>query len=168
MRLNVRVTWRRRRVGGMNESATVCRSLEQSEQSADGRTCLVVSRLRCESGFTMGLPDVYVNGRFSRRLLYRHTVTQTHILDRLPYLDHQFLDGFLRSDLGLTAENARPENERPSRSRGVKMQDIKMQHRRCQCYIQLECGPMPNLMVALPNTGGALCSTPQSLADAHY
>ena len=32
---------------------------------------------------------------------------------------------------------------------------------------KLECGPMPNLMVALPNTGGALCSTPQSLADAH-
>jgi len=26
---------------------------------------------------------------------------------------------------------------------------------------------MPNLMVALPNIGGALCSTPQSLADAH-
>ena len=33
---------------------------------------------------------------------------------------------------------------------------------------ELECGPMPNLMVALPNIGGALCSTPQSLADAHY
>ena len=33
---------------------------------------------------------------------------------------------------------------------------------------RLECGPMPNLMVALPNVGGALCSTPQSLADAHY
>jgi len=32
----------------------------------------------------------------------------------------------------------------------------------------LECGPMPNVMVALPNTGGTLCSTPQSLADAHY
>jgi len=32
----------------------------------------------------------------------------------------------------------------------------------------LECGPMPNLMVALANIGGALCSTPQSLADAHY
>jgi len=32
----------------------------------------------------------------------------------------------------------------------------------------LECGPMPNVMVALPNTGGALCSTPQSLADADY
>jgi len=27
---------------------------------------------------------------------------------------------------------------------------------------------MPNLMVALPNIGGALCSTPQSLPDAHY
>jgi len=25
-----------------------------------------------------------------------------------------------------------------------------------------------NVMVALPNTGGALCSTPQSLADVHY
>jgi len=33
---------------------------------------------------------------------------------------------------------------------------------------QLECGPMPNVMVALPDIGGALCSTPQSLADAHY
>jgi len=32
----------------------------------------------------------------------------------------------------------------------------------------LECGPMPNVMVALPNMVGALCSTPQSLADAHY
>jgi len=33
---------------------------------------------------------------------------------------------------------------------------------------KLECGPMPNVMVALLNIGGALCSTPQSLADAHY
>jgi len=32
----------------------------------------------------------------------------------------------------------------------------------------LECGPMPNVMAALPNIGGALCSTSQSLADAHY
>ena len=36
------------------------------------------------------------------------------------------------------------------------------------CISILECGPMPNVMVALPNIGGALCSTPQSLADAHY
>ena len=34
--------------------------------------------------------------------------------------------------------------------------------------MELECGPMPNVMAALPNIGGALCSTPQSLADAHY
>ena len=27
---------------------------------------------------------------------------------------------------------------------------------------------MPNVMAALPNIGGALCSTPQSLPDAHY
>jgi len=26
---------------------------------------------------------------------------------------------------------------------------------------------MPNVMAALPNIGRALCSTPQSLADAH-
>jgi len=34
--------------------------------------------------------------------------------------------------------------------------------------MQLECGPMPNVMVALPNIDGTLCSTPQSLVDAHY
>jgi len=34
-------------------------------------------------------------------------------------------------------------------------------------HLQLECGPMPSVMAALPNIGGALCSTPQSLADAH-
>jgi len=27
---------------------------------------------------------------------------------------------------------------------------------------------MPNVMAALPNIGGTLCSTPQSMADAHY
>ena len=32
----------------------------------------------------------------------------------------------------------------------------------------IERGPMPNVMADLPNIGGALCSTPQSLADAQY
>ena len=27
---------------------------------------------------------------------------------------------------------------------------------------------MPSVMAALPNIGGALCSTPQSLANSHY
>jgi len=31
-----------------------------------------------------------------------------------------------------------------------------------------KCGSMPNVMAALPNIGGALCSMPQSLADAQY
>jgi len=39
----------------------------------------------------------------------------------------------------------------------------------------VECGPMPNLMAALPSVGGPLrkfrnfipCTTQQSLADAH-
>jgi len=34
--------------------------------------------------------------------------------------------------------------------------------------ITLQCGPMPNVTVALLNIGGALCSMPQSLTDAHY
>jgi len=33
--------------------------------------------------------------------------------------------------------------------------------------LQLECGLMPNVMAALLNIGGALCSTPQSLVVAH-
>jgi len=33
---------------------------------------------------------------------------------------------------------------------------------------KLESGPMPYVMAALPNTGGALCSTPQSLTDTQY
>jgi len=33
---------------------------------------------------------------------------------------------------------------------------------------KLESGSIPNVMVALPNIVGALCSAPQSLADAHY
>ena len=41
------------------------------------------------------------------------------------------------------------------------------QHRQ-ECRKILQCGPMPNVMVALPNIGGTLCSTLQSLADAHY
>jgi len=42
------------------------------------------------------------------------------------------------------------------------------QQKKAKNLTNLECGPMPNLMVALSNIGGALCSTPQSLADAHY
>jgi len=38
----------------------------------------------------------------------------------------------------------------------------------CKADNKLECGPVPNVMVVLPNIGGALCSTPQSLADTHY
>jgi len=33
--------------------------------------------------------------------------------------------------------------------------------------LKLEREPMPNMMVALLNIGGALCSMQQSLADAH-
>jgi len=34
--------------------------------------------------------------------------------------------------------------------------------------MKLEYAPMSNVMATLQNIGGALCSTPQSLAVAHY
>jgi len=50
---------------------------------------------------------------------------------------------------------------------------IRSKYRRIITFIrneanekELECGPMPNVMAALPNIGGGLCSMPQSLADA--
>jgi len=43
-----------------------------------------------------------------------------------------------------------------------------LQQFRSVIQLQLQCGPVPNVMAALLNIGGALCSTPQSLADAHY
>ena len=48
--------------------------------------------------------------------------------------------------------------------------DMQVLHRPTtgRLFNQLQCGPMPNVMVALPNIGGALCSTPQNLADAQY
>jgi len=47
---------------------------------------------------------------------------------------------------------------------------VRPQMRAFWCWIRLklECGSMPNVMAALPNIRGSLCSTPQSLADAHY
>jgi len=50
----------------------------------------------------------------------------------------------------------------------VDGQSAMAEIRRGKKKIELECGPMPNVMAALPNIGGAFCSTPQSLADAHY
>jgi len=43
----------------------------------------------------------------------------------------------------------------------VDMQSATVEIRRRKK--ELECGPMPNVMAALPNIGGALCSTPQTL-----
>jgi len=40
-----------------------------------------------------------------------------------------------------------------------------VEHILLSLYLQLE---MPNVMAALPNIDGALCSTLQSLADAQY
>jgi len=38
----------------------------------------------------------------------------------------------------------------------------------CSYHFKQERGPMPNVMAALSNIGGALCSMPQSLVDARY
>jgi len=60
----------------------------------------------------------------------------------------------------------------------MKIHDVLAQHifpnKLCTTYEcipelqNVECGPMPNVMAALPNIGGTLYSTPQSLAHAHY
>jgi len=53
---------------------------------------------------------------------------------------------------------------------GTKFSKSKPKNRRGSYAIfqwKLECGLMPNVMATLPNIGGALCSTPQSLIDAH-
>ena len=49
---------------------------------------------------------------------------------------------------------------RASRGHGVCRQILQTycENRASGFHMQLECGPMPNLMVALPNIGGALCS----------
>jgi len=40
----------------------------------------------------------------------------------------------------------------------------------CGSMVDIQCATakMPSVMAALPNIGGALCSTLQSLVDAHY
>jgi len=62
-----------------------------------------------------------------------------------------------------TQSTARAKSE----ARAVARQEYDVEGLR-QGTNKLECGPMPNVMAALPNIGGALCSMPQSLADAHY
>jgi len=50
-----------------------------------------------------------------------------------------------------------------------KVRDVKIKYETGAGFKnRLECGPMPNVMAALPNIGGAFCPTPQSLADAHW
>jgi len=48
------------------------------------------------------------------------------------------------------------------------MQLLNIHCKLAQSYNQLECVSMHNVMAALPNIGGALCSMLQSLGDAHY
>ena len=54
----------------------------------------------------------------------------------------------------------------PNLSSFIQVSTIKDEKSPAKFHYILECGSMPNVMVALPNIGGALCSTPQSLADA--
>jgi len=57
----------------------------------------------------------------------------------------------------------------PSQCLGLVLKKLKLtQQKQNNTRTKLECGPMLNVMVTLPNIDGALCSTPQSLADAHY
>jgi len=48
----------------------------------------------------------------------------------------------------------------------IDIQSATADIRRGKKRKKLECGPMPTVMAALLNIGGALCSTAQSFADA--
>jgi len=52
--------------------------------------------------------------------------------------------------------------------KGWQHHGVNEQWQQMKNMMELQCGPMPNVMAALPNVGGALCSTSQRLADAHY
>jgi len=66
----------------------------------------------------------------------------------------------------LHTEETKPNTAKANNTR-TKWSELK-QNNTQKAEHKLECGPMPNVMDALPNIGGALCSMPQSLADAHY
>ena len=75
-------------------------------------------------------------------------------------------------------ENTARENEGPNKiskcllfKKTLQFKTVCKDHRAYVTQLKqqkLERRPMPNVMAALPNIGGALCSTPQGLADAHY
>ena len=60
-----------------------------------------------------------------------------------------------------------PQNFQPSIAARLYASNEK-KFWRCKMVPQhkLKYGPMHNVMAALPNIGGAVCSTPQNLADA--
>jgi len=63
------------------------------------------------------------------------------------------------------------ETDTPTIQLGATPSGLTSAHlRKYITYIQKKwkCGPIPNVMAALPHIGGTLCSTPQCLADAHY
>jgi len=68
-------------------------------------------------------------------------------------------------DIQSAAAEIRRGNKEERRKKKEERRKKKEERRKKK---ELECGPMPNVMVAMPKIGGALCSTPQSLADAHY
>ena len=42
----------------------------------------------------------------------------------------------------------------------IHLIDLTRSHTHTIKYVQLECGPIPKVMPALPNIGGALCEVP--------
>jgi len=72
----------------------------------------------------------------------------------------------------LTVEKLRKNKRTETARLGIQQHCRALDHFRDYCQVglsnELECGSMPNVMAALPNIGGAVCSTPQILADAHY
>jgi len=117
--------------------------------------------------FTMGCPSPPKNCPFSRRDLDAHVIhdslgppeSSTQTASRL-------VQPFLQGSLVWQTDR---QTDRPTdhATQSVTIGRITYIVWAMRPNNNYKCGPMPNVMVALPNTGGALCSTPQSLADAY-
>jgi len=87
------------------------------------------------------------------------------VLERRKYgalgfnIPYEFTDGDLRICISQLKMFLEEYKDTPFKVRMTRLREKKT---------KLEYGPMPNVMAALPNVGGALCSMPQSLADAQY
>ena len=89
-----------------------------------------------------------------------------HLVERVPVLLCCWHDSITRRLDAVVRPT--PQHRRSARVGSLHSTTPPRRYYDSEASFELECGPVPNVMATLPNIGGALCSTPQPLADAHY